>query len=297
MISQPHLDLSRRERQIIDILYANGRATAAEVQALLPDPPSYSAVRAMLRILEDKGHVRHLQDGPRYLYMPTRGQRQRQAVGDAPHAADVFRRLCGAGDLGPAGRLLRASVRRRARSSCPPDRSGSPERSITMSLSSVLAAVLNGGDLAARTTAGIPWLQAADAVGKASLLLGAAGLASVALRRASASVRHLIWTLALVGSLVVPALSIALPRWSVPVVTIPAAADAAPAASATLPAVPRHAAREVSAPARAVGLRRRSLNRQRLRPPPALHRADRFDRCSTACGGRWWPWVCGSPAS
>jgi len=71
MISQPHLDLSRRERQIIDILYANGRATAAEVQALLPDPPSYSAVRAMLRILEDKGHVRHLQDGPRYLYMPT----------------------------------------------------------------------------------------------------------------------------------------------------------------------------------------------------------------------------------
>src|SRR6476659_10516178 len=71
MTTQPHLDLSRRERQIIDILYANGRATAAEVQALLPDPPSYSAVRAMLRILEDKGHVRHLQDGPRYLYVPT----------------------------------------------------------------------------------------------------------------------------------------------------------------------------------------------------------------------------------
>jgi BlaI family penicillinase repressor len=68
---QPHLDLSRRERQIIDILYANGRATAAEVQTLLPDPPSYSAVRAMLRILEDKGHVRHVQDGPRYVYVPT----------------------------------------------------------------------------------------------------------------------------------------------------------------------------------------------------------------------------------
>ena len=71
MTTQPHLDLSRRERQIIDILYANGRATAAEVQALLPDPPSYSAVRAMLRILEDKGHVRHQQDGPRYVYVPT----------------------------------------------------------------------------------------------------------------------------------------------------------------------------------------------------------------------------------
>jgi predicted transcriptional regulator len=71
MSPRPHLDLSRRERQIIDILYTQGRATAAEVQAALPDPPSYSAVRAMLRILEDKGHVRHEQDGPRYVYLPT----------------------------------------------------------------------------------------------------------------------------------------------------------------------------------------------------------------------------------
>jgi BlaI family transcriptional regulator, penicillinase repressor len=66
-----HRDLSRRERQILDILYKNGRATAAEVQAALPEPPSYSAVRALLRILEDKGHVRHEQDGPRYVYLPT----------------------------------------------------------------------------------------------------------------------------------------------------------------------------------------------------------------------------------
>ena len=71
MSPQPHLDLSRRERQIIDILYAQGSATAAEVQAALPDPPSYSAVRAMMRILEEKGHVRHEQDGPRYVYKPT----------------------------------------------------------------------------------------------------------------------------------------------------------------------------------------------------------------------------------
>lgn len=71
MTKQPHLDLSRRERQIVDILYSQGRATAAEVQAALPDPPSYSAVRAMLRILEEKGHVRHEQDGPRYVYLPT----------------------------------------------------------------------------------------------------------------------------------------------------------------------------------------------------------------------------------
>ena len=71
MSPRPHLDLSRRERQIIDILYSQGRATAADVQTALPDPPSYSAVRAMLRILEDKGHVRHEQDGPRYVYVPT----------------------------------------------------------------------------------------------------------------------------------------------------------------------------------------------------------------------------------
>ena len=71
MTTPSHNELSRRERQIVDILYAQGRATAAEVQALLPDPPSYSAVRAMLRILEEKGHIRHEQDGPRYVYLPT----------------------------------------------------------------------------------------------------------------------------------------------------------------------------------------------------------------------------------
>jgi predicted transcriptional regulator len=74
MKTPSHQELSRRERQIVDILYAQGRGTAAEVQAALPDPPSYSAVRAMLRILEEKGHVRHEQDGPRYVYVPTVGR-------------------------------------------------------------------------------------------------------------------------------------------------------------------------------------------------------------------------------
>lgn len=71
MSNAQHRDLSRRERQILDILYQRGQATAAEVQASLPEPPSYSAVRALLRILEEKGHVRHQQDGPRYVYLPT----------------------------------------------------------------------------------------------------------------------------------------------------------------------------------------------------------------------------------
>jgi predicted transcriptional regulator len=77
-----HRDLSRRERQILDILFKTGRASAAEVQAALPDPPSYSAVRALLRILEEKGHVRHEQVGPRYVYAPTlpRNNAQRSAL-------------------------------------------------------------------------------------------------------------------------------------------------------------------------------------------------------------------------
>jgi BlaI family transcriptional regulator, penicillinase repressor len=63
--------LSRRERQIMDILYRLGSGTAADVQSALADAPSYSAVRALLRILEDKGHVKHSYDGPRYMYAPT----------------------------------------------------------------------------------------------------------------------------------------------------------------------------------------------------------------------------------
>lgn len=63
--------LSRRERQIMDLLYRHGQATAGEVLAGLPDPPSYSAVRAILRVLENKGHARHVADGNRYVYQPT----------------------------------------------------------------------------------------------------------------------------------------------------------------------------------------------------------------------------------
>jgi BlaI family penicillinase repressor len=63
--------LARRERQIMDILYKAGKASAADVRAGLPDAPSDSAVRTLLRILEDKGHIRHELDGPRYVYIPT----------------------------------------------------------------------------------------------------------------------------------------------------------------------------------------------------------------------------------
>lgn len=62
--------LTRREREIMDILYRLGRATAHEVLEHLPDPPSYSAVRALLRLLEERGHVRHVQEGQAYVYLP-----------------------------------------------------------------------------------------------------------------------------------------------------------------------------------------------------------------------------------
>lgn len=71
MARPAHDPLSRRERQIMDVVYRMGRATAAEVQEALADPPSYSAVRALLRVLEEKGHLRHEQDGPRYVFLPT----------------------------------------------------------------------------------------------------------------------------------------------------------------------------------------------------------------------------------
>jgi predicted transcriptional regulator len=68
MSTEQHL--SRRERQIMDVLHAKEAAAAAEIRAALPNPPSYSAVRALLRILEDKGHIKHRQEGARYVYLP-----------------------------------------------------------------------------------------------------------------------------------------------------------------------------------------------------------------------------------
>ncbi|HKC40181.1 MAG TPA: BlaI/MecI/CopY family transcriptional regulator [Gemmatimonadales bacterium] len=71
MSKETNTQLSRREREIMDVIYRSGRATAAEVLDQLAEPPSYSAVRALLRVLEDKGHLRHEEDGPRYVFLPT----------------------------------------------------------------------------------------------------------------------------------------------------------------------------------------------------------------------------------
>lgn len=102
--------LSRRERQIMDVLYAKGRASAAEILAALPDPPSYSAVRALVKVLEDKGHVTHQEDGPRYVFTPSvpRAKARRNAVKHllqtffADSASDAVASLLGAsGGLKP----------------------------------------------------------------------------------------------------------------------------------------------------------------------------------------------------
>ncbi|MBV9507732.1 MAG: BlaI/MecI/CopY family transcriptional regulator [Acidobacteriia bacterium] len=63
--------LSRRERQIMEVIYQRGKASAAEVREAIDDAPSYSAVRAMLRVLEEKGHLKHQADGVKYVYVPT----------------------------------------------------------------------------------------------------------------------------------------------------------------------------------------------------------------------------------
>jgi len=81
--------LSRRERQIMDILYQRGKSSASEVREAMPDAPSYSAVRAMLRVLEEKGHVKHRSEGLRYVYVPVvaREKAKRSAV---KHLVDTF---------------------------------------------------------------------------------------------------------------------------------------------------------------------------------------------------------------
>jgi predicted transcriptional regulator len=81
--------LSRRERQIMDILYQRGKASASEVREAMADAPSYSAVRAMLRVLEEKGHIRHAEEGLKYVYVPVvaREKAKRSAV---KHVLDTF---------------------------------------------------------------------------------------------------------------------------------------------------------------------------------------------------------------
>jgi BlaI family transcriptional regulator, penicillinase repressor len=79
MNDEKQFQLGRRERQIMDVIYRRGRASVTDVLADLPDPPTYSAVRGMLRLLEEKGFVHHEQEGLKYLYVPADDTRQVRA--------------------------------------------------------------------------------------------------------------------------------------------------------------------------------------------------------------------------
>ena len=103
-----HTRLGRRERQIMEVVYRLGRATVAEVLDQLEDPPSYSAVRAMLRILETKGHLKHQEDGPRYVYLPVvSSTRARRTI-----LRDVVRQLFDGSTEAAVAALLESSSSR-----------------------------------------------------------------------------------------------------------------------------------------------------------------------------------------
>jgi len=123
--------LGRRERQIMDAIIRRGHATAADVLADLPDPPSYSSVRSMLRLLEDKGYLRHEWEGPRHVYRPAADPEQirrsatrhllRTFFNDSMESAVVA--MLGSAEKPPSeqelerlARLIAAARRRRARS-------------------------------------------------------------------------------------------------------------------------------------------------------------------------------------
>jgi BlaI family transcriptional regulator, penicillinase repressor len=119
--------LTRREQQVMDILFRRGQATVAEVMDDLPEPPTYSAVRSILRILAEKGLITHREDGPRYVYLPARSRQSareealRHLVrtyfeGSAEQAVTALLRLGEAGVSEADLRRLRSAVRK-ARSS------------------------------------------------------------------------------------------------------------------------------------------------------------------------------------
>ena len=103
-----HESLSRRERQIMDIVYRRGEATAAQILDEMSDPPSYSAIRALLRILVDKEHLQHREDGPRYVYSPVVSRQKARARA----LAQVVNTFFDGSALKAASALLGSSQRR-----------------------------------------------------------------------------------------------------------------------------------------------------------------------------------------
>ena len=198
----PERGLSRREREIMDVIYRRGQATAAEVLEALPDPPSYSAVRAMLRVLEEKGHLRHEQQGPRYVFLPM-VPRAGTAIGPQAARAHFLRRIDRTGRRHALGPIDTQAFGRRARPACSDNRPG--PRGGTLIMNAMFL------DLLARSPRAI---LALDVTVKATLVLAVAGVVALALHRASAAARHLVWCLGLSAALAVPVFYVVLPGWN-----------------------------------------------------------------------------------
>src|ERR1035441_2527052 len=127
-----HRNLSRRERQIMDILYQRGRATGAEIHQALPDAPTYSAVRAKLRVLEEKGHVRHQEEATALCLPAGCGPGHGAQIRAPPHGLHLLRRQRGRDRGGAAGPFGGQSGARRFGTHLPNDRNGEEARRTTM---------------------------------------------------------------------------------------------------------------------------------------------------------------------
>ena len=185
--------LSRRERQIMDIVYRRGQATAADVIEDMPDPPSYSAVRSVLRILQEKGHLRHEQQGRRYVFRRRRGG-PGAALGPRAGGPHLLRRLHLRRRRRPARHALVADQRERAGPVGRTDRAGAKGRPVAMDPLQTVTVLTDP-----------TWL--ADAAVRSAALLAGAGLLATGAHRAPAAMRHLIWAVALATSLALPAVS------------------------------------------------------------------------------------------
>ena len=123
-------NLSRRERQIMDIVYAKGEATAAEVHEAIPDPPSKTSVRTLLRILETKGHLSHFEDGPRYVYRAVRSRERAWKIFAAARARYIFRGFARTRGRRASHRLRGRSLARRAQAAFATHQPGPKKRTL-----------------------------------------------------------------------------------------------------------------------------------------------------------------------
>ena len=190
--------LSRRERQVMDILHRRGEATVAEIMDELPDPPTYSAVRSVLRILGEKELIRFKEDGPRYVYYPAQATEAAREDVLAHVVQHVLRRLARAGGHRAPPHVRRRHEGRRDRAaarapSAAPVRAGDDR---PMNLASFLASGAPEPERPARAAA----RQGDDHP------LAALGI-TLAMQRASAGARHLVWLVTLGALLLVPALT------------------------------------------------------------------------------------------